>query len=285
MLRMYPLQLWFNLAGEALEEHICDSYAMRKFMGIDFMEEGSPDATTLLGFRRLLERNGLQKKLFETVNEELEEKGKITRGGTIIDATIIDAPVSTKNSGKSRDPETRQCKKGNEWHFGMKARIGAGAGSGMVHGVSTTAGNVSGIEEAHKLIREDDEFVNADAGYIGIEKREEVKADEHLSKVDCRINKKKGAERKREAMLYKEPMKRLDYRGQPKWEQEIEYMKSKVRRKVEHIFYIVKGIFECRKAAYRGIMKNSGRLYMLLASANLLKYAWKKSPLKRGAAA
>jgi IS5 family transposase len=148
MLRMYLLQLWFNLADGALEEHIYDSYAKRKFMGIDFMEEGAPDATTLLGFRHLLERNGLQKKLFETANKELEEKGKIMHGGTIIDATIIEAPVSTKNSGKSRDPETRQCKKGNEWHFGMKAHIGVDAGSGMVHSVSTTAGNVSDIEEA-----------------------------------------------------------------------------------------------------------------------------------------
>ena len=168
-------------------------------------------------------------------------------GGTIIDATIIEAPVSTKNSRKSRDPEMHQCKKGNEWHFGMKAHIGVDAGSGMVHSVSTTAGNVSDIEEAHKLIREDDEVVNADAGYIGIEKREEIKTDEHLSKVEYRINKKKGADRKREAMLYKEPMKHLDYIGQPKWEQEIEYMKSKVRCKVEHIFYIVKGIFGYRK--------------------------------------
>jgi IS5 family transposase len=284
MLRMYLLQVWFNLADESLEEHIYDSYAMKKFMGIDFSEEGAPDATTLLKFRHLLDKHGLQKELFETVNEELEGKGKIMRGGTIVDATIIEAPVSTKNSAKSRDPEMHQCKKGNEWHFGMKAHIGVDAGSGMVHSVSTTAGNVSDIEEASKLIRKDDEFVNGDAGYMGIEKREEIKEDGHLSEVEYRINKKKGAERKTEAALYKEPMKHLDYIREPKWEKEIEYLKSKVRSKVEHIFYIVKRIFGYRKAVYRGLKKNTGRLYMLFAGANLLKWAWTMRPVKRVAA-
>jgi IS5 family transposase len=137
MLRMYLLQVWFNLADEAVEEQIYDSYAMRQFMGIDFTEEGAPDATTLLDFRHLLERHGPQKALFETVNEVLEEEGKIMHGGTILDATIIAASSSTKNSAKSRDPEMRQSKKGNEWHFGIKAHIGVDAGSGMAHSVET----------------------------------------------------------------------------------------------------------------------------------------------------
>jgi IS5 family transposase len=117
--------------------------------------------------------------------------------------------------------------------------------------------------------------VNADAG---IENRKEIKEDEHLSKVEYRINKKKGAERKREAALYKEPLKHLDYIGQPKWEREIEYMKSKVRSKAEHIFYLVKRLFGYRKAVYRGLLKNTARLYMLFASANLLKWAWTQRP-------
>jgi IS5 family transposase len=147
MLSMYLLQIWFNLADEALEEHIYDSYGMRKFMGLDFSEEGAPDATTLLGFRRVLERHGLQKKLFETVKEGLEEQGKILRGGS-----IIEAPSSTKNWAKSRNPEMHQCKKGNEWHFGMKAHIGVDAYSGMVHRVRTTVANVSDGAEAGKVI-------------------------------------------------------------------------------------------------------------------------------------
>jgi IS5 family transposase len=142
MLRMYLLQVWFNLADEAAEEQIYDSYAMRKFMGIDFTEEGAPDAATLLDFRHLLERQGLQKALFETVKEALEEAGKIMRGGSILDAAIIEVPASAKN----RDPEMHQCKKGNEWHFRMKAHIGADAGSGMAHSAET-----ADITAAHKL--------------------------------------------------------------------------------------------------------------------------------------
>ena len=284
MLRMYLLQVWFNLADEAVEEQIYDSYAMRKFMGIDFTEEGAPDATTLLDFRHLLEKHELQKALFETVNGVLEESGKIMHGGSILDATIIEAPSSTKNSAKSRGPEMHQTRKGNEWHFGMKAHIGVDAGTGMVHSVETTAANVADIAAAHKLIREDDDVVNAGAGYGGIEKRKEIREDEHLSKAEYRINKKKGAERKREAALYKEPMKHLDYIGQPNWERELEYMKPKVRSKVEHIFYIVKRVFGYRKAVYRGLAKNTARLYMLFASANLLKWAWSERPYMRPAA-
>ena len=187
------------MADEAVEEQIYDSCAMRKFMGIDFTGEGAPDATTLLDFRHLLERHDLQKMLFETVNEVLEESGKIMHGGSILDAAIIEAPSSTKNSAKSRDPEMHQTRKGNEWHFGMKAHIGVDAGTGMVHSVETTAANVADIAAAHKLIREDDDVVNADAGYGGIENRKEIQEDGHLSKADYRVNKKKGADRKREA--------------------------------------------------------------------------------------
>jgi IS5 family transposase len=205
---------------------------MRQFMGIDFTEEGAPDAAALLDFRHLLERHGLQKALFETVKEVLEEQGKIMHGGTILDAAIIEAPSSAKNSAKSRDAEMRQTKKGNEWHFGMKAHIGADAGSGMAHSAETAAAD---REAAHKLIRKDDDFANGDAGYAGIEKRKEIREDEHLSKAVYRINRKKGGPRKREAAVYKEPVKHLEYIGQPNWDKEIEYLKPKVRSKAEHI--------------------------------------------------
>jgi IS5 family transposase len=283
MLRMYLLQIWFNIVDEALEETIYDSYAMRQFMGLDFSKDDVPDATTLLTFRHLLEAHNLQEALFETINGILETNGKIMRGGTIVDATIIEAPTSTKNTSHSRDPEMHQAKKGNEWHFGMKAHIGVDAGSGMVHSVETTAANVSDVEEAHELIRPDDDFVSGDAGYKGLEKREEIINDEKLATKEYRINEKKGARQKREDKIYKEPMKHLDYIGQPNWDAHIEYLKSKVRCKVEHVFAIVKGLFGYRKVVYKGLKKNTARLYMLFASANLLICAWSERPIKREA--
>jgi IS5 family transposase len=277
MLRMYFLQVWFNLADEALEETIYDSYAMRKFMRLDYFREGAPDATTLLKFRHLLEKHGLQQELFDTLKGVLEQKGKIMHGGSIIDATIIEAPTSTKNSAKSRDPEMKQTKKGNAWHFGMKAHIGVDAGTGMVHTVEVTGAQVHDLDMAGRLIRDDDEFVNGDAGYSGIENREEIQQDEHLSRIDFRINKRKGADRKREEKLLKDPMNHLEYIGQPNWDKHIEYMKSKVRSKVEHIFATVKGRFGYRKTVYRGLKKNLARLYMLFCSANLLRWSWSKA--------
>jgi IS5 family transposase len=277
MLRMYLLQIWFNLSDEAVEDSIYDSYAMRRFMKLDFYAEDVPDATTLLGFRHLLEEHNLQKAIFDQVNGLLEEKGKIMRGGSVIDATIIEAPTSTKNSAKSRDPEMHSCKKGKEWHFGMKAHIGVDAGTGMVHTVEATSANVSDIEVAHKLIRKDDEVVNGDAGYVGIEKRDEIKNDKQQSKVDYRINKRKGAERKREQTIYQDPMNHLEYIGQPEWDKQIEYMKSKLRSKVEHSFYSIKRLFGYRKVVYRGLAKNKARLYMLFCSANLLRWSWSQT--------
>jgi IS5 family transposase len=170
-------------------------------------------------------------------------------GGTIVDAAIIKAPSSTKNSAKSRDPEMKSTQKGNQWHFGMKARIGVDAGMGMAHGVEVTSANVHDLEAAPKLIRADDDFVNGDAGYTGIEEREEIKNDEHLSEIEYQINKRKGADRKRHGALLSNPMSHLDYIAQPAWDKHIEYMKSKVRCKVEHAFAIIKNRFGYRKAA------------------------------------
>jgi IS5 family transposase len=141
------------------------------------------------------------------------------------------------------------------------------------------------IEAAHKLIRKDDDFANGDAGYAGIEKRKEIREDEHLSKAAYRINRKKGGLRKREAAVYKEPMKHLEYIGQPNWDKETEYLKSKVRSKAEHIFYIVKRLFGYRKAVYRRLAKNTARLYLLFAGANLLKWARPQRRYERPAAA
>ena len=174
MLRMYFLQQWFGLADEAVEDAIYDSQAMREFVGIDLGRESVPDATTLLRFRRLLEAKKLTAKLFEGINEHLVARGLLLRQGTMVDATIIAAPSSTKNATHERDPEMHQTKKGNEWHFGMKAHIGVDVDSGLVHSVHATAANESDIANTLRVLHGQEEFVSADAGYVGVEKRQEI---------------------------------------------------------------------------------------------------------------
>jgi transposase, IS5 family len=171
MLRIYFLQQWYALADEALEDSIYDSQAMRNFAGIDLSSESVPDATTLLHFRHLLEAHELTKSLLEEVNAHLEDKHLLMRAGTLVDATIIAAPSSTKNQAGTRDPDMHQAKKGNQWHFGMKAHIGADAESGLVHTVVGTAANVSDISQTHELLHGQERTVHADAGYLGVEKR------------------------------------------------------------------------------------------------------------------
>ena len=257
MLRMYLLQTWFSLSDEGVEDAIYDSYAMRKFMGIDFMSEQVPDATTLLHFRHLMEENKLSEQIFKALKDAMDRSGHIMHGGSIVDATILQAPSSTKNAGKTRDPEMHQTKKGNQWYFGMKVHIGVDAGTGYVVSVEGTAANVHDVTVASQLIREDDTVVYGDSGYLGLDKREEVVSDPHLSSINYRINRRPGTLRKKQ-----------DNGGQD-WERYIEYRKSAVRSKVEHPFRFVKIQCGFTKTAYRGIAKNLNRLYMLLASANL----------------
>lgn len=263
MLRMYLLQCWFNLSDQAVEDAIYDSYAMRKFMGINFLEEDAPDATTLLKFRHLLEEHKLNRLFFEAINRVMTASGHIMKGGTIVDATIINAPSSTKNRAKSRDPEMHQTKKGNEWRFGMKCHIGVDAGTGYVHTMEVTPANAHDITVASKLIREDDEVVYGDSGYTGIQKRDEVKENKHLAAVDYQIC-------RRPKSLPKVSDWSVD------WDHLIEHRKASVRCKVEHIFRIIKCQFGYRKVAYRGLAKNENRLYTLCASANLYILAMTK---------
>ena len=259
-LRMYLLQVWFNLSDEGTEDAIYDSYAMRKFVGINFLEEDVPDATTLLKFRRLLEKHGLNKLFFEAINRVMVETGHMLKGGSVVDATIINAPSSTKNAQKQRDPEMHQTKKGNEWRFGMKCHIGVDAFSGLVHTIEVTPANAHEITVASKLIREDDEVVYGDSGYLGLEQREEIVSDEHLSSIDYRIN-------RRPSSLQKVSDNSIN------WDRVIEHAKSSIRCKVEHPFRIIKCLFGYRKVAYKGLAKNENRLYMLFASANLYALA------------
>lgn len=252
MLRMYLLQIWFNLSDEGVEDAIYDSYAFRKFMNIDFMEEQVPDATTLLKFRHLLEENHLGEEFFKAINRVMEATGHIMHGGTIVDAAIISAPSSIKNVEKKRDPEMHQTKKGNEWKFGMKCHIGVDSGSGLVHTVTVTSANVHDITETHKLLREDDTVVYGDSGYIGIEKRDEIKNNEHFNKIDFHIN-------RRPKSLPQVSDHTID------WERYIENRKSAVRCKVEHAFKIIKDTFSFRKVRYRGLAKNLNKLNVLFA--------------------
>jgi IS5 family transposase len=258
MLRMYLLQTWFNLSDEAVEDAIYDSYAFRKFMGIDFAVEQTPDATTLCKFRHIMEAHGIGKAIFDSIANFLEENGRMMRGGTIVDATIIDAPSSTKNAAGKRDPEMHQTRKGNEWYFGMKCHSGVDAATGYVHTITATAANVADIDETANLIRKDDHTVWADAGYVGIDKRDEVKGDEHLKDIDWRVNRRRSKITKE----YPEGPSR-------DFEKMLEKKKSRVRGKVEHPFHIVKDLFGFRKVRYKGIRKNLDRLYVLFASANI----------------
>ncbi len=260
MLRMYLLQCWFNLSDEGVEEAIYDSHAMRAFMKINFVEESVPDATTLLKFRHILKKNNLGKVLFEAIRTNFERHGYIMQGGSVVDATIIAAPSSTKNKEKARDPEMHSTKKGNQYYFGMKCHVGVDAGSGYVHTVETTAANAHDITVTSKLIRPEDAVVYGDSGYIGIQKREEIISDPHLSEIDYRINRR-----------YKSVQKMPD--GWIDWEKNIEKSKSSVRSKVEHPFLIVKRTFGFAKTVYKGLKKNTHRLYVLFTSANLLMRA------------
>jgi IS5 family transposase len=256
MLRMYLLQVWFSLSDEGVEDAVYDSYAMRKFMGLDFAVEQVPDATTLLHFRHLLETHELGEKLLESQNEIFTEQGWIMRGGSIVDATIIAAPSSTKNAAGARDPEMHQTKKGNQWYFGMKAHIGVDAGTGYVHSVTATSANVHDLDQIADLVRDDDEVVYADAGYQGVEKRPDIVGDEHRSKVEFRVAARKG---------------KLATMAEP--DRQSESRKASVRAKVEHPFLVVKRDFGFTKTRYRGLSKNLNHLHVLFASANWLMRA------------
>src|SRR5271170_3742960 len=174
MLRIYFLQQWYTLADEALEDALYDSQALRSFAGIDLSVESVPDATTLLKFRHLLEEHDLTQQIFAEVSALLSERKLLMREGTIVDATIIAAPSSTKNAHKERDPEMHQTRKGNQWHFGMKAHIGVDAQSGLVHSVTGTAANVADITQAGALLHGGEADAFGDAGYQGVHKREEA---------------------------------------------------------------------------------------------------------------
>ncbi len=253
MLRIYFLQQWYGLADEALEDALYDSQALRGFAGVELSRDPVPDATTVLHFRHWLERHDLTRVLFDEVGRMLEERSLLMRQGTIVDATIIAAPSSTKNKPKSRDPEMHQTKKGNQWHFGMKAHIGVDVASGVVHTLIGTAANEADINQTAVLLHGREELVFADAGYAGAGKRPEL-ADRDVS---WNIAIKRS--------IIKALPKTLRDLAEP-----VERALAQLRAWVEHPFHIVKNLFRHKKLRYRGLAKNTAQLRTLFALANLV---------------
>ena len=252
MLRVYFVQQWYGLADEAVEDAFYDSQALRGFAGIELNRDPVPDATTVLHFRHWLETHGLTKALFDEVGAMLEERGLLMRQGTIVDATIIAAPASTKNKAKARDPEMHQTKKGNQWHFGMKAHIGVDVASGVVHSLTGTAANEADINQMAAVLHGQEEAVFADAGDPGAAKRPEHAERE----VSWNIAVKRG--------IIKALPKALRDLAEPE-----ERALAQVRAWVEHPFHIVKNLFRHKKLRYRGLAKNTAQLHTLFALANL----------------
>jgi IS5 family transposase len=248
MLRIHCLQHWFNLSDPAAEEALYDSRAMRAFVGIDLGREPVPDETTICKFRHLLEAYELGPKILEAINAHLAEKGFRVTTGTIVDATIIAAPSSTKNEKKERDPEMHQTKKGNEWHFGMKAHIGVDSATKIIHSVAATAANVHDAAALPDILHGNETRTYGDSGYQG--QREIIRA--------CAPNSKDFTNRRYRFKGRVDEVQRRKNR-----------FKSHIRARVEHPFLVIKRIFGFAKVRYRGLKKNAQRLYVVCALTNL----------------
>lgn len=256
MLRLYLLQNLYDLADEATAAEVIDSRAFSDFCGVDSSNQ-VPDGDTIGRFRNILICNNLQEKLFIQVVTLLQQKGLILKKGTIVDSTIIAAPPSTKNREKQRDPDAHQVKKGNNWHFGYKAHIGVDKDSGLVHHLKVTAANVHDVSETSELLTGEEETVYGDSGYLGAGKREDaVVCNKQGGKIKYNLNRRPSQ------------LKKLSKSGQ-QYAKKAEHKKSSVRAKVEHVFGVVKGLFGYRKTRYRGLRKQTAKLNMLFALANL----------------
>ena len=250
MLRVHCVQLCYNLSDPGMEDLLYEAESVRRFVGLK-LSEALPDETTILNFRHLLERHSLGQGLLEEINAHLESQGLRLKEGTIVDASIIEAPSSTKNRTGERDPEMHQTKKGNQWHFGMKVHIGVDADTGLVHSMTTTAANTHDVTEAHNLLHGGETVVWGDAGYQGVHKREENLGREVDWQVAMRPGRRRKLEPGSDAVLE-------------------EKLKASVRAKVEHPFLKVKRHFGYWKVRYRGLAKNTQRLALLFGLGNLL---------------
>ena len=252
MLRIHFLQQWFGLSDPAMEEALHDISLYCEFARLDPGATRLPDESTILRFRHLLEEHNLSIELLATINATLATKGLMLKTGTVVDATLIAAPSSTKNESGERDPEMHQTKKGNQWHFGMKAHIGVDADSGLVHTVIGTAANVNDVTQGHALLHGEESVVFADAGYQGVEKRDEATG------VAWHVAMRPG---KRRMLDKNSPWSNLLDKA--------EQLKASVRAKVEHPFRVLKCQFGFTKVRYKGLAKNTSQLMTLFALSNL----------------
>ncbi|WP_330469537.1 IS5 family transposase [Xanthomonas campestris] len=246
MLRIHLLQQWYALSDPAMEEALHEIPTLRRFAQLGGLDN-VPDETTILNFRRLLETHGLAARMLEAVNAHLARKGQSLRSGTIVDATLIAAPSSTKNADHARDPEMRQTKKGNQWYFGMKAHIGVDEFSGLVHHVHCTAANVADVTVTHALLHGKEDSVFGDSGYTGADKREELQDCEAAFFIAAKRSVLQAIGNKRERAR----------------EQRWEHFKASVRAKVEHPFRVIKRQFGYTKVRYRGLAKNTAQVLTL----------------------
>ncbi len=255
MLRIHFMQQWFGLSDPAMEEAMHDTPLLCQFAQLDPGLSRLPDESTILRFRHFLQAYHLSHQMMATVNALLQANGLIFKAGTLVDATLIAAPSSTKNDSGMRDPEMHQTKKGNQWHFGMKAHIGVDADSGLVHTVTTTSANEHDVTQAVHLLHAQESDVFADAGYRGVEKREEIQ-DQHKN-VQWHVAMMPG---KRRA---------LKKTGADAIREHIEKIKASVRATVEHPFRVIKRQFGYVKTRYSGLAKNTAQLLTLFALSNL----------------
>jgi len=253
MLRIHFMQQWFTLSDPAMEEALHDMPVFREFAGLEGWDERLPDESTILRFRHVLEKHKLAAQILQTVNDLLSAKGVMLKGGSVVDATLIAAPSSTKNSSGERDPEMKQSRKGQQWYFGMKCHIGVDIESGLVHTVRGTSGAVNDVTEANSLVRPSDREVYADAGYRGADKRPDARAG-----VSWNIAMRPG---KRRMLDPTKPIEALT--------EQFEKVKAGIRARVEHPFRVIKRQFGHIKVRYRGLAKNTAQLHTLFALANL----------------
>ncbi|WP_076039322.1 IS5 family transposase [Xanthomonas campestris] len=252
MLQIHLLQQWYALSDPAMEDALHEIPTLRRFAQLGGLDN-VPDETTILNFRRLLETHGLAARMLEAVNAHLARKGQSLRSGTIVDATLIAAPSSTKNADHARDPEVHQTKKGNQWYFGMKAHIGVDEFSGLVHHVHCTAANVADVTVTHALLHGKEDSVFGDSGYTGADNREELQTCKAAFFIAAR----------------RSTLQAIGNRRERAREQRWEHFKASVRAKVEHPFRVIKRQFGYTKVRYRGLAKNTTQVLTLFALSNL----------------
>ena len=254
MLRIYCLQQWYNLSDPGAEEALYDSLTMRRFAGVSTDEDVIPDETSILNFRRLLEKHKLTERLLAEINTYLSERGLILGKGTIVDATIIDAPSSTKNEKKQRDPQMHQTRKGKQWYFGMKVHTGTDADSGLVHTVKATAANVADVNVLGELLHGAEQSLHGDSAYHS----KDLKAQAKASGIEFNVN-QRGTKHRPLTRAQRLRNRRL----------------SRVRAVVEHPFLVVKRLWGHAKVRYRGIAKNLAQMNTLFALANLYRVRYR----------